>query len=94
VRLWILAILFYGIGDTVTTIMNLRSGCVELNPVVNLFVAGYGELGIILPKISIIAFCYYLYRDTKSQIIPIALFVIGLLCIAINVCVSLFKWSV
>ena len=89
-RFWILAILFYGIGDTVTTIMNLRSGCVELNPIVN-FVIGGGELAIIPLKVLIISCCYYLYRETKSRMIPVMLLTLGLICVVINVLVHVFR---
>lgn len=87
-RLWILAVLFYGIGDTATTLINIFRGATELNPILNYLFTNYGEMGLISFKILIISCCYYVYRMSKSQSIPTVLFILGLIGVVINVWVN------
>jgi len=49
----ILAILFYGIGDTWTTLAGIKLGLIELNPGVKLLLT-FGAPGFIIGKIIII----------------------------------------
>jgi len=75
--LWILALAFYGVGDTYTTMENLKKGYMELNPLINMH-------SIIFLKIFIIFILFFIYRKTKSLVIPASLAVIGLMGIVVN----------
>ncbi len=75
--LWILAVAFYGVGDTYTTLENLRMGYMELNPLINLH-------SIIFLKIFIIFILFLIYKETKSLAIPAFLIAAGFICTVLN----------
>lgn len=63
--LWATAILFFGLGDTITTVAGIRvSGAVELSPLLSAFrePAVYGAL--ILLKFVVFGACYVLWVVT------------------------------
>ena len=80
--LWVLAVALYGVGDTVTTLINLHDGYVELNPLVN-------EYSIIPLKIFIILTLFLIYRGMRSTVLPAILVVLGSICVLNNVLVNL-----
>ncbi len=75
--LWILAVTFYGVGDTYTTVENIREGYMELNPLIDLHT-------IIFLKIFIIFILFLIYRKTKSLAIPAFLSAVGFICTVVN----------
>ncbi|MXR52140.1 hypothetical protein GRX03_11080 [Halovenus sp. WSH3] len=88
--LWVLAVVLYGIGDTVTTLLGLHSeGVTEGGPVA-LFVFGQGGVpGFLLLKIGFVGTCFlvwYLVRTPGRVAIPLALAVVG----AVVTCWNLF----
>jgi len=80
--LWILAVAFYGFGDTVTTLINLRSGCVELNPLIN-------EYSIIPLKTFIVLTVFLIYRRIRQTALIILLLMVGLIGVLNNVFVRI-----
>ena len=68
--LWALALAFYGVGDTVTTVLNLEAGLRELNPFVNIY-------SILFLKIFIFLTAFWIYRRYESLLVPLLLTVLG-----------------
>lgn len=58
-----LVIIFYGIGDLVTTYLALSIGKIEINPVAVILLK-YGFMPLIISKVIVI---YLLYRFYKSK---------------------------
>ena len=67
VLLWVCAFATYGVGDTLTTYINLAYGASELNPLINYYT-------IIPLKIFIFLTLYLLFR---SIIAPLILIIVG-----------------
>lgn len=86
--LWLLAVLFYGVGDTVTTFAGLRDGTIgEAGPVAAR-VLGYGGIeGLMLLKLALFVVSFgvwYLARTPGRVAIPLALAVTGALVTSWN----------
>ncbi|MFP3947062.1 MAG: hypothetical protein ACOC5L_03985 [Halobacteriota archaeon] len=76
---WALAIAFYGIGDTVTTYVNLFSGFRELNPLINLYT-------LIPLKILVLIFLVIVSEKIRERtLVPSVLIILGLVGIARNI---------
>lgn len=79
--LWFLAFLFYGVGDTATTLLGLRAtGIEEAGPVALFAMNVAGEAGFLLLKLGFLATCFAAWwiLETKGRIaIPLALIVAG-----------------
>lgn len=91
--LWVAAIVFFGIGDLVTTIIGLKVGNVaEVGPVVAPLIDLYG-LGILgFLKLGAIGVCYVLWRwipDPYAVGTPLGLAVLGLLVTGWNILILL-----
>lgn len=79
--LWVLAVVLYGLGDTVTTLVGLESdGVTESGPVA-LYALGQGGIpGFLLLKIGFIGVCFLAWwavRTPGRVAIPLALVVVG-----------------
>lgn len=91
--LWVFAILFYGLGDAVTTLLGLRGdGAAEAGPVA-LYAVEYGGVpGFLGVKLVFIGSCFvvwYLVRTPGRVAIPLALAVVGVAVTAWNLFVLL-----
>lgn len=79
--LWILAVLLYGIGDTVTTLWGLSTGGVaEAGPVVAPFVESHGRWALAAVKLVVFAGFYLVWRLLRSPgraAVPAALALVG-----------------
>ncbi|MFO7967770.1 MAG: hypothetical protein R6U44_09255 [Archaeoglobaceae archaeon] len=76
--LWVLAIAFYGIGDTATTYLNLLTGFQELNPLINLYT-------LIPLKILIFIFLIIISGKVRDHAtVPLILIILGLVGITRN----------
>ncbi len=69
--LWALAVGLYGFGDTITTMVNLREGMIDLNPLIN-------ARTVVLLKVSVFCVAYILYAKFREDVIPVTLALVGL----------------
>lgn len=86
--LWTGAIVFFGIGDVVTTGIGLSHGAVELHPIVGPWVEQYRVLAMVPLKLLVFACSYWLWQRVPAPErigIPIGLAGIGLLVTVWNV---------
>lgn len=79
--LWVIAVLFYGISDTATTLVGLRAeGAREAGPVA-MAVMGYaGVPGFLALKVAFVSACFLVWAvvETPGRVaIPLALAVTG-----------------
>lgn len=79
--LWALAVVLYGVGDAVTTLVGLKSdGITEGGPVA-LYALGQGGIpGFLLLKVGFIGVCFLVWwvvRTPGRVAIPLALVVVG-----------------
>jgi hypothetical protein len=79
--LWVLGLLLFGAGDTVTTVVGLQSAhVVELGPLVGPVVAQFGLAGILSLKAAALGVCYTLYRlvpEPHDLGVPIGIVFLG-----------------
>lgn len=79
--LWAIGIGFYGIGDTLTTVVGFWAGRgVEAGPVVALLMAQAGILGLLVVKVAVLLGFYLAWRVLHSPGrvgIPLALSIVG-----------------
>lgn len=91
--LWILAVVLYGVGDTVTTLAGLQSdGAAEGGPVALYALSQGGVPGFLLLKVGFIGVCvglWYLLRTPSRVAIPLALVVVGAVVTVWNLAVIL-----
>ena len=89
VKLWLLAILFYGIGDLLTTVVGLSSGTlVEASPLVIPVIERFGLIALFGLKSLVFGFTGLLWWFTpypESLGVPLGLAVIGLLVTGWNI---------
>ena len=92
-ELWIAAFLFYGVGDTVTTVSGLRSnGVAEAGPVALRAIESLGLPGLFALKAAFFAFSLAVWWFVKSPgrvAVPLALVVTGALITGWNLVVLL-----
>ncbi len=78
---WLLAVLFYGVGDTVTTTIGLRAAqTAEIGPVALPLIERAGIPGLVALKIVFFAVCYgcWAVTDRPSRVaVPLAIAVAG-----------------
>ena len=81
--LWILALVFFGVGDLVTTAIGLQvTGVVELSPVLAQFSGRTVYVMMLCLKVAAFAGCYLLWRAVPGPhaiSAPLVLAVIGIL---------------
>ena len=89
--LWGAAVLFYGVGDAVTTVAGIRAdSATEAGPVALSALASGGVAGFLLVKLLFIGVCFALWRVVRTPgrvAVPLALAVAGLLVTAWNLTV-------
>lgn len=90
-HLWAVAVLFFGVGDLVTTTVGLESRYVaEVGPVVAPIIAEHGYLAMLLLKLLAFGVCYLMYRLVPSPHrvgVPLGLATLGVLVSGWNVVV-------
>jgi len=81
--LWIVALLLYGLGDLVTTLVGLsQQGLVEIGPVAGPVLDAYGTPGLVVLKSGTFAGSYVAWRllGASHRVgIPLGLAVVGLI---------------
>jgi hypothetical protein len=91
--LWVLAVVLYGVGDTVTTLVGLRSdGATEGGPVALYALDKAGFAGFLVLKIGFIGVCiglWSLLQRPSRVAIPLALVVVGAVVTVWNLVVVL-----
>lgn len=92
---WIAAIVWYGIGDTVTTLLGLSYADVaEVGPVAGPAMEGLGAVGLILIKLGLFALAaagWSLLRRPTRVAIPVAITIVGTAVTVWNVFVILLS---
>lgn len=90
-RLWVSAVLFFAVGDVVTTGVGLSADrIVELGPVVGPLMERYGVATMLVLKGGVFGGCYALYRVVprpQTVGIPLGLAVLGVLVTGWNLAV-------
>lgn len=87
ITLWILAIVFFGVGDIVSTSVGLAMGATEMHPFVGAMVEEYVYLAMIPLKAMAFGLCYWLWRTTPADYrigIPLGLAILGIAVTAWN----------
>lgn len=88
---WAVAILAYGVGDTLTTYVGLRSGrAAEAGPLAAPLVEAYGILGLVGLKVVTLGLFYLTWRVGRSPArvaVPLAVAVVGIGVTAWNLAV-------
>lgn len=87
-HLWGLAIVFFGIGDVVSTVVGLNAGgLAEVGPLVAPIIEAYGLVALIGLKVATFGICYFIWRVTPHPHrlgVPLGLGTLGLLVTAWN----------
>lgn len=88
-HLWAMAVLFFGIGDVVSTVIGLNAGgLAEVGPLVAPIIEAYGVASLIGLKVATFGLCYLLWRFTPRPHrigVPLGLATLGVLVTAWNV---------
>lgn len=88
-ELWLAALLLYGVGDVVTTVVGVRSADVaEAGPLATAFLDGAGVYGFVALKFALFAASFAVWRvlDTPGRAaVPGSLAVVGAVVTAWNV---------
>jgi len=99
-RMWLFAVVFFGIGDLVTTAVGLTVGSsAEANPVVALLVQRYGVTVLLPLKATLLGVIYGLWRWFPlpyPAVVPFALALLGVVVTVWNTGVLLtgaFSWG-
>ncbi len=89
--LWIAAILFYGVGDTVTTFWGLSLGGIEeAGPIAGPLIDEYGRIALIGVKAAVFPLFYIVWRILRTPgrvAVPFALALVGLVVTVWNLLV-------
>lgn len=95
-ELWLLAVVFFGLGDLVTTSIGLSSGyLVEVGPLATRVVGEYGMASLVGLKLAGFAVCVALWRlepGPGSVGVPLALATFGILVTGWNASLLLFTF--
>ena len=87
--LWVVAVVFFGIGDLVTTAVGLQlQYVVEAGPVVGDVIRAYGTSAMLWLKVLVFAICYVLWRVVPAPHrvgVPLGLAALGVLVTGWNV---------
>ncbi|UWG50537.1 putative membrane protein [Halalkaliarchaeum sp. AArc-CO] len=89
--LWLVAVVFFGIGDLLTTVAGLHlEQIVETGPLVADVIAVYGVPAMVALKLAVFAICYGLWRVVPAPHrmgVPLGLAVLGVLVTLWNVAI-------
>lgn len=82
-ELWVVTVLFFVLGDLLTTVVGLlRGGVAEVGPVVAPLIADHGLIVVVPTKLLAVAVCLALWRATPEPYavgVPLGLAVFGVL---------------
>lgn len=80
-RLWIAAVVLYGVGDTVTTFWGLSTGGVaEAGPIAGPLIEAYGRAALLGIKAAVFLLFYAVWRALRTPgrvAVPLALALVG-----------------
>lgn len=89
--LWFGAVVFYGLGDTVTTLLGVRADTVsEAGPIAGAALAAHGPLGFLGVKVALFLVLagFWHWLETPGRVaIPLGLVVVGVLVTVWNLAV-------
>lgn len=92
--LWLFAVLFFGIGDVVTTGIGLGiEGIHEAGPVTGAAIERYGQLSMVVIKAGVIGGGYvlWLFAPRPHRVgVPLGLAVLGVVVVSWNLSVTVF----
>jgi len=98
-RMWFFAVLFFGIGDLVTTAIGLTIGSsTEANPLVAILVQRYGVVVLVPLKVTLLGSIYAVWRWVPiphASVVPFTLALLGVVVTMWNTGVLLtgtFTW--
>lgn len=90
-HLWVFAIIFFGFGDTATTVIGLQSAyVVEVGPLIAPIIRKHGIPAIMVLKLATFGICYVIYRLVPSPHhvgVPLGLATLGVLVTGWNLIV-------
>jgi len=93
VELWAVAVLFFVVGDVVTTGIGYRmQGVVEASPVPAILLANFGIVALLGLKLVVVACCYLLWITVPRQYaigIPLGMALLGAVATGWNTTVLL-----
>lgn len=98
--IWLASVLFFGVGDTITTVLGLTVDVidvVEAAPLVGLLVGQYGLIAFLPMKLALFAVSALIWTVVprpQAVGVPLALAVTGVLVTAWNVVVIYVAYSV
>lgn len=91
--LWAVAILFFGVGDAITTTLGLgMNGIYEMGPISSTLLDRYGLLSMPVVKIAIFGWFYVVWKLTPRPYrvgVPLGLSIVGVLVVWWNLLVQL-----
>jgi len=94
--LWLVALLLYGLGDLVTTVVGVaQPGIGEIGPVAGPVLDAYGTSGLVLLKSGTLAASYAVWRFLGAPHrvgIPLGLAVVGLVVTSWNTALIWVTW--
>lgn len=96
-RLWLLAVVLFGVGDLVTTSAGLGVGAAEVNPLARFLIARHGLGAMVALKLLSLGCCLGLWSIAPRPYrlgIPLGLAILGGLVNAWNVLVVGFTFLV
>lgn len=91
-RLWASAIIFYGAGDLLTSLLVFEMGGVEGNPLLRKFLELGGGIEALIPvKAAVLISSFFIFRRLSKNkwIIPLFIFAAGVMLVIHNLCVLL-----
>lgn len=96
-HLWMVALLFFGIGDAATTIVGLNiEGIAEMSPVLAPFVRENHFVAILVAKSLLFALCYLIWRSIPGRHrigVPLGLALVGVFVTGWNIGILLLATS-
>lgn len=91
-QLWGIAVVFYGIGDVVTTSVGLQlDGVYEAGPVAGVLIENFGLVSMLAVKVGLLVGFYLLWRSTTRPYrvgVPLGLAVVGVVVVWWNLTVQ------
>lgn len=82
-ELWIIAIIFFGIGDMLTTNVGLMTGwAAEVSPIGGILIEEFGLSALFPLKLAVFVICFVLWRLTprpQAVGVPLGLATLGVL---------------
>ncbi|MDY6817067.1 MAG: DUF5658 family protein [Halobacteriales archaeon] len=87
-RLWVLVILGYVVGDTITTMLGLSQGLSEANPFAVIAIGSGGVIGLVAAKALVLGISVVMFVRVPEDWrigVPIGLLTVGMLAVIWNI---------